>query len=106
MTPRAFGPGLHGHGEAFLLFPFLAALVLLLALLAATGLHLVRSGRLEIGQAGRTRPEDDAKRVLADRFARGDISGEEFMERSSLLNWTPGVEAAAPPRPWLRRLRG
>jgi putative membrane protein len=103
VTPRDFGPGLHGHGEAFLVLPFLAALVLLLALLAATGLYLVRSGKLDLGRAGRSRPEEDAKRVLAERFARGDISGEEFMERSSLLNWTPGVQEAA--RPWRPRLR-
>lgn len=102
MNPRDFGPGF--HGEAFLVFPFLAVLVLLLALLAGAGLHLLRSGRLELGRAGRPRPEEEAKRVLAERFARGEISGEEFMERSSLLNWTPGVDALAP-RPRLGLLR-
>lgn len=36
------------------------------------------------------RPEDQARQTLADRFARGDITVEEFMERASALNWTPG----------------
>jgi putative membrane protein len=42
---------------------------------------------------GRARsPEEDAKRILAERFARGDIATDEFLERSSMLNWTPGAE--------------
>ena len=32
-------------------------------------------------------------RILAERFAKGDISTEEFMERASVLNWTPGSDA-------------
>ena len=79
--------------------------VAVLALLAVAGLYLVRSGKLELGRLGGTRPEEEAKRVLAERFARGDIDGEEFMERSSLLNWTPGVQQPRP-RPRLPRLRG
>lgn len=38
----------------------------------------------------RTRPEEEARRTLADRFARGDLTVEEFMERASALNWVPG----------------
>ena len=38
-------------------------------------------------------PEGEAKRILAERFARGDITSDEFMERASVLNWTPGSEA-------------
>ena len=37
-----------------------------------------------------------AREILAERFARGEIDSQEFMERSSLLNWTPGVEPKAP----------
>ena len=37
-------------------------------------------------------PEGEAKKILAERFARGDITSEEFMERASILNWTPGAE--------------
>ncbi|MDA0562875.1 SHOCT domain-containing protein [Streptomonospora sp. S1-112] len=36
-------------------------------------------------------PEAAARQVLAERFARGDISVEEFLERASVLNWTPGA---------------
>ena len=41
--------------------------------------------------AGRS-PEADAKRILAERFAKGEISTDEFMERASVLNWTPGSD--------------
>ena len=40
----------------------------------------------------RPSPEDSARRLLAERMARGEISGEEFLERASLLNWTPGSD--------------
>lgn len=43
-------------------------------------------------------PEAEAKRVLAERFARGDISSDDFLERASVLNWTPGSEAYQTPR--------
>ncbi len=36
--------------------------------------------------------EEQARQTLADRFARGDITVEEFMERASALNWTPGQD--------------
>lgn len=42
--------------------------------------------------------EQRAREILAERFARGEIDSEEFMERSSMLNWTPGVEPPAPGR--------
>lgn len=35
-------------------------------------------------------PEVAAQTILAERFAKGELSPEEFMERASLLNWTPG----------------
>ncbi len=38
-------------------------------------------------------PEHEAKRILAERFAQGDISSDDFLERASVLNWTPGSEA-------------
>jgi len=74
--------------------PLIGNFVFLLLILAlvATGLYLWRTGRLPLGNLCRARPEEDAKRILADRFARGDISTDEFMERSSILNWTPGAE--------------
>lgn len=102
MNPRDLGPGF--HGEAFLLLPFVAALVLLLALVAGLGLHLLRSGWSLPARGAGPRPEEEAKRVLAERFARGEVSGEEFMERSSLLGWTPGLDPVAP-RPRAARLR-
>jgi uncharacterized membrane protein len=37
-------------------------------------------------------PESEAKRILAERFARGDITSDDFLERASVLNWTPGSD--------------
>ena len=94
MDPRVpHGP--HGWEDHSLsVLPLIGNFVFLLLILAlvATGVYLWRTGRLPLGNLGRARPEEDAKRILADRFARGDISTDEFMERSSILNWTPGVE--------------
>ena len=68
---------------------------LFLLLTAATLFFLVRTGRIGpppwAGSAHQA-PEAEAKKVLAERFARGDISTDEFMERASVLNWTPGSE--------------
>jgi len=94
MDPRVpHGP--HGWEDHSLsVLPLIGNFVFLLLILAlvATGLYLWRTGRLPLGNLGRARPEEEAKRILADRFARGDIASDEFMERSSILNWTPGVE--------------
>ena len=94
MDPRVpHGP--HGWEDHSLsVLPLIGNFVFLLLILAlvATGVYLWRTGRLPLGNLGRARPEEDAKRILAERFARGDIASDEFMERSSILNWTPGVE--------------
>jgi len=94
MDPRVpHGP--HGwEDHSFSVLPLIGNFVFLLLILAlvATGLYLWRTGRLPLGNLGRARPEEEAKRILAERFARGDIASDEFMERSSILNWTPGVE--------------
>ena len=95
LHPRGF----HGWEEgSFSVLPFLGGLLLpllLILLLALTGFYLWRKGQLP---NLRRRPEDEAKRILAERFARGDISSDEFMERSSVLNWTPGTDLP-PKRP-------
>ena len=101
MNPNALwqhGHGPHGWGSEQLFFlPFLGLLTLALIVFSLLALaYLWRSGKIDLSRLGRARPEDEAKRVLATRFARGDLSPEEFMERSSLLNWTPGVDAASP----------
>lgn len=43
-------------------------------------------------------PEHEARQILAERFARGDISSDDFLERASILNWTPGGETDYRPR--------
>lgn len=69
--------------------------MLFLLLVAASLFFLARRGHLGATPpwlAGRQSPEADAKKTLADRFANGDISTDEFLERASVLNWTPGSE--------------
>jgi uncharacterized membrane protein len=74
--------------------PFLGTFLLLALLAALTALYLWRSGRLTVPTLGGTpSPEDEAKRILAERFARGDIGSDDFMERASILNWTPGSDS-------------
>lgn len=95
MPPRVpHGP--HGWEDSSLsMLPFVGSFMFLLLILglALTAFVLWRSGKLPLPNLGRTRsPEEDAKRILAERFARGDITSDEFMERSSILNWTPGAE--------------
>ncbi len=72
-------------------------LFLLLVLLTVT--YLRRSGQLGAPWARRVAsPEHEAREILATRFATGDISSDEFLERASVLNWTPGVEPLPAPR--------
>jgi uncharacterized membrane protein len=74
------------------MLPFLGSLLLLLLLVLAV-LYLWHQGKLPLPKlASHRSPEDEAKRILVERFARGDISSDEFLERSSILNWTPGTE--------------
>jgi putative membrane protein len=86
------GHGAHGWAESSLsLAPILGSFLLLL-LLALIGVYLWRQGKLRLPTLGGVRsPEDDAKGILAERFARGDINSDEFLERASMLNWAPGT---------------
>ena len=96
VLPLHGGRGVRGLEESSLAaLPFLGGFMLLLLLLAGlTALYLWRSGKLAIPALGRSgSPEQEARRILAERFARGDISTDDFLERASTLNWTPGVDA-------------
>ena len=84
----------HGHEveTSLSVLPFLGSFLLLLVLVLAA-LYLWHQGKLPLPKlASHRSPEDEAKRILADRFARGDINSDEFLERSSILNWTPGTD--------------
>ncbi|MGI3781436.1 MAG: hypothetical protein ACRYG2_11735 [Janthinobacterium lividum] len=93
------------HGGPF--FPFLGGLMFLLFLLLVVGTlaHLRRTGRLGAPSWARRppSPEHEAREILATRFATGDLSSDEFLERASVLNWTPGVEPLPVPRKRGRR---
>jgi putative membrane protein len=77
--------------------PFLGGAMFFLFLLLVLGtllFFLARNGQLgSSAWATKTSPEAEAKRILAERFARGDITSDEFMERASILNWTPGSDS-------------
>lgn len=78
--------------------------LLTLLLIAAVVVFLVRRGKIGPppwvtasggfgpGRFGAMSPEFEARKVLATRFANGEISPEEFLERAAALNWTPGVD--------------
>ena len=74
--------------------------LLFLLLVAGTLLYLRRTGQLgALPWARRPQtPEHEAREILATRFATGDLSSDEFLERASVLNWTPGVEPLPVPR--------
>ena len=66
----------------------------MLLVLGTVVFFLVRHGQFAPQSlAGSRSPESEAKKILAERFARGDITTDEFMERASVLNWTPGSES-------------
>jgi putative membrane protein len=73
--------------------------------LVVLGLLLRRYGlpdNLTLGR--RPSPEHGARHLLAERMAKGEVSTEEFMERASVLNWTPGSDVHPPrTRIWRRR---
>ncbi len=93
--------GHHGFVESsFSAWPLVSMLLVSLVLLTLAAVYLWRQGKLAL--PGAASPEDSAKRILAERFARGDISTEDFMERASILNWTPGNDVL-PARPGKKR---
>ncbi len=103
--PLGSGHGHLHHADSFFGAPLVGGFLLLtLLLLVGTALYLWHTGRWNLGRPAITPPEEEAKRILAARFARGEINAEEFMERSAILNWTPGVTPAQQP-PRLRRTR-
>lgn len=70
----------------------------LFLLLVAASIFLMRRGKFGPPPwlAQHHSPENEAKRVLAERFARGDMTSDDFLERASVLNWTPGSDTWTP----------
>jgi len=89
-------PGWEDSSIAML--PLLGSFFLIPLLLALTGLYLWRTGRLNLPAFNRRSPEDGAKEILAERFARGEMTSDDFLERAAMLNWTPGNDRL-PARP-------
>ncbi len=74
-TVAAAGPHWHGGGFPFPLVPLFFFLVLLAAAVA-----------FGVLRRGSWRARSDARAVLADRFARGDIDADEYRSRLSELS--------------------
>ncbi|RCK69612.1 SHOCT domain-containing protein [Desertihabitans brevis] len=74
--------------------PILGGLMFLLftILFVGTLLFLAKRGRLAGPPSFFRPPEFEARTILANRYAGGDISTDEFLERAATLNWTPGVD--------------
>ncbi|HYP46051.1 MAG TPA: hypothetical protein VEQ66_12730 [Propionibacteriaceae bacterium] len=87
--------GPQGWQESSLsVLPFFGTFLLLVLLAALAAAYLWHQGKLTLPTLrGARSPEDEARRILAERFARGDISSDDFMERASILNWTPGSDS-------------
>ena len=99
---------LHLGGPGFFFFPFLFPMLLLGLLMFL----LIRRGRLgPVGFAPGGRPgpqghrgwgpprptaEDEALARLAERLANGDITPEEYLERSSVLRRSTPTDPSAP----------
>ena len=93
MHPHPPPVGPHAGHDLFLGAPLF---LLTMLLIGATLFLLYRRGHLTPPpwiRQGPHSPEGEAKRILAARFAQSEISSEEFMERASVLNWTPGSES-------------
>jgi putative membrane protein len=72
--------GNDGHHGWFLLFPFFW----LLAFFVCARFFFWRRGPRAWGYAG-GRPRTDPREILAERYARGEISNEEYRERLTNL---------------------
>jgi putative membrane protein len=88
--------GVHGHrgfGDSFSAMPFIGAAVLVaLLVVLGTALYRAHQQRSMPALTAAVTPDDEARRILAERFARSEISSDEFLERASILNWTPGSD--------------
>lgn len=74
-TIAAHAPYWHGGGFPFPVFPAFFLVVFLLAFLV-----------FGVLRRGSWRARSDARSVLADRFARGDIDADEYRSRLSELS--------------------
>ncbi len=89
---RPFGPyvgGFADHGVRVVALFIMVALWVVVALLIAALVHAYRHGRHGVAHANGAGPEKSpsspAVDILRERFARGEISEEEFTRRLTVL---------------------
>jgi len=81
-----YGPGMSGWGYLMMSANMLLFWVLVIAGIVVLVRYLGRSGFAGAGQAGQlTR----AEAILAERFAHGEISEEEYRNRVNVLHRAP-----------------
>ncbi|HEX2856448.1 MAG TPA: hypothetical protein VHO26_03060 [Propionibacteriaceae bacterium] len=102
LEPHHMDPMVYGE-QASWIAPLVGGFVTMLMLLALVAGWQAWRRRDQLGallrgarSRGAMSAEHRAREILAERFARGEIDSQEFMERSSMLNWTPGVEPQSP----------
>ena len=80
----SYGNGWGGGGWIIMALVF----VVFWGFVVALAIYLLRQGH-DRNDANRSRPtHHDAERILAERFARGDIDVEEFTQRRTALRRT------------------
>src|SRR5216684_1072612 len=86
-TPVPYGFGHRiGHGEfGWWAVPRLLLALAFLALVVLGCIAVIRYLAAGSGHLGRPARPDDAERILAERFARGEIDEEEFRSRLGTL---------------------
>lgn len=73
-TGEGWGPGSHDGAGWWIFGPIMAAL--LITLIAVVIWRLIRGGRPDQFSSA-----DRARGILAERYARGELSGDEYRER-------------------------
>jgi putative membrane protein len=77
--------------------PWLDGWGVLVWLASAAFWILVIAGIVVLLRSNTGRGSDSALRVLEERYARGEVSREEFLERRSVLTKDPPTAATPPP---------
>ena len=83
-----------GPGGIWALFGVLIPLALVVGIVIVA-VSLLRSDRHHVGSA----PPSPALQVLEERYARGEITREEFLERRAVLLGHHPAAASTPPQP-------
>jgi uncharacterized membrane protein len=83
MVGRSFGPGVHAYGGPGLMGMFaclFVGLVVLLALALLVAWYVRRHAVVSTAMPAKVQPEGSAKEVAKLRYARGEITREQYQQ--------------------------